>query len=618
MASLKLKHIYKVYDKNIKAVNDVNLDISDKEFIVFVGPSGCGKSTTLRMIAGLEEISSGELLIDNKVVNNIEPKDRDIAMVFQNYALYPHMTVYENMAFGLRIKKIPNEEIHSRIIEASNILGITEYLERKPRAMSGGQRQRVALGRAIVRNPKVFLLDEPLSNLDAKLRTQMRTEILKLHKKLNTTFIYVTHDQVEAMTMGTRIVVMKDGCLQQVDTPKNLYKHPINKFVASFIGTPQMNFINCIMTKINDEIHIKLIDYQQDIVISKNKINKIDEKYFNGVNKSIIGVRSENITIADKPSKSSINVKVSHIEDLGDEKLIYTTVNTMSLNNSYIIVKTHGDYEILVEDTIYLNIDFNNAHFFDYKTDESINNVVPNSNSLNITIVDNYINLFDKKIYFPENVKTFNNGNYRVDIPSDAITLGSDYKAKIENIEEYNGNMLLYLNINEKNIYALMNKNIKVNEFINISIDLKKLTFYDEYDNITLKPLNLTNSTIAKLIKVKCKKETKFKLLIHNCFYDIKEEVLEKIFSSLSFSSLTTTYSVKFSAYDYINDDKGIEMEVIEKYQYNDEKFYKLKYDDTCYIICSNNDYNKGQIVKIKPDFEKMLLIDNTTKIQII
>ena len=244
MASLNLKHIYKVYNNNVKAVNDVNLDINDKEFVVFVGPSGCGKSTTLRMIAGLEDISSGELRIDNKIVNYVDPKDRDIAMVFQNYALYPHMSVYENMAFGLKIKKLPNEEIHKRIIEAAEILGITEYLDRKPKAMSGGQRQRVALGRAIVRNPKVFLLDEPLSNLDAKLRTQMRTEILKLHKKLNTTFIYVTHDQVEAMTMGTKIVVMKDGYLQQVDTPKNLYNYPVNKFVASFIGTPQMNFLN--------------------------------------------------------------------------------------------------------------------------------------------------------------------------------------------------------------------------------------------------------------------------------------------------------------------------------------------------------------------------------------
>ena len=242
MANLSLKHIYKVYPNGAKAVNDFNMQIDDKEFIVFVGPSGCGKSTTLRMIAGLEEITAGELKIGDVVVNGMEPKDRDIAMVFQNYALYPHMTIYENIAFGLRTRKVPKEEIDKRVTEAAETLGITEYLKRKPKEMSGGQRQRVALGRAIVREPKVMLLDEPLSNLDAKLRTQMRSEIIKLHKKLNTTFIYVTHDQVEAMTMGTRIVVMKDGFVKQIDTPKNLYKYPSNKFVAGFIGTPQMNF----------------------------------------------------------------------------------------------------------------------------------------------------------------------------------------------------------------------------------------------------------------------------------------------------------------------------------------------------------------------------------------
>ena len=242
MASLSLRHIYKIYQGGVKAVSDFNLEIDDKEFIVFVGPSGCGKSTTLRMVAGLEEISAGELYIDGKLVNDVEPKDRDIAMVFQNYALYPHMTVYDNMAFGLRLRKMNSKEIDKRVQEAAAILGIAPLLSRKPKALSGGQRQRVALGRAIVREPKVFLLDEPLSNLDAKLRVQMRTEITKLHNKLATTFIYVTHDQTEAMTMGTRIVVMKDGIIQQIDTPTCLYDNPENLFVASFLGSPQMNF----------------------------------------------------------------------------------------------------------------------------------------------------------------------------------------------------------------------------------------------------------------------------------------------------------------------------------------------------------------------------------------
>ena len=244
MASLSLKHIYKKYPGGVAAVSDFCLEIKDKEFLVLVGPSGCGKSTTLRMIAGLEEITEGELFIGDRLVNDVAPKDRDIAMVFQNYALYPHMTVFDNMAFGLKLRKTPKEEIKRRVEEAARILDITHLLDRKPKALSGGQKQRVALGRAIVRKPMVFLLDEPLSNLDAKLRATMRTELTKIHQRVGTTFVYVTHDQIEAMTMATRIVVMKDGLIQQVDTPQNLYDYPVNLFVAGFIGTPQMNFVD--------------------------------------------------------------------------------------------------------------------------------------------------------------------------------------------------------------------------------------------------------------------------------------------------------------------------------------------------------------------------------------
>ena len=254
MASLSLKHINKTYPNGFVAVKDFNLEIADKEFIIFVGPSGCGKSTTLRMIAGLEEITEGELYIGDKLMNDVEPKDRDIAMVFQNYALYPHMSVYDNMAFGLKLRKTPKDEIDKLVHEAAKILDIEHLLDRKPKALSGGQRQRVAMGRAIVRNPKVFLMDEPLSNLDAKLRVQMRIEISKLHQKLQTTIIYVTHDQTEAMTLGTRIIVMKDGVIQQVDTPQNLYDRPDNLFVAGFMGSPQMNFINCQVEQNGNEV----------------------------------------------------------------------------------------------------------------------------------------------------------------------------------------------------------------------------------------------------------------------------------------------------------------------------------------------------------------------------
>src|SRR5574344_368341 len=258
MSRVTLKHIYKVYEGGVRAVNDFDLEIKDKEFIVFVGPSGCGKSTTLRMIAGLENITAGQLYIDDACVNDVESKDRDIAMVFQNYALYPHMTVYQNMAFGLKLRKEDPKAIDERVKKAADILEISDLLSRKPKALSGGQRQRVALGRAIVREPKVFLLDEPLSNLDAKLRVQMRTEITKLHKRLATTFIYVTHDQTEAMTMGDRIVVMKLGFIQQVDTPVNLYENPANLFVATFLGSPQMNIIPCILKEKDGVLQAKL------------------------------------------------------------------------------------------------------------------------------------------------------------------------------------------------------------------------------------------------------------------------------------------------------------------------------------------------------------------------
>src|SRR5690554_2244623 len=269
MASVTLKNITKVYDGNVTAVSDFNLDIADKEFIVLVGPSGCGKSTTLRMVAGLEEITEGELYIGDKLMNDVAPKDRDIAMVFQNYALYPHMTVYDNMAFGLKLRKFNRAEIDKRVREAARILDIEHLLDRKPKALSGGQRQRVALGRAIVREPRVFLMDEPLSNLDAKLRVQMRTEISKLHHKLNTTFIYVTHDQTEALTMGTRIVVMKDGFIQQIDNPQTLYDEPVNQFVAGFIGSPQMNFANVTVIKEGDKVYLQFGESKLEVTADK-------------------------------------------------------------------------------------------------------------------------------------------------------------------------------------------------------------------------------------------------------------------------------------------------------------------------------------------------------------
>ena len=384
MASLLLKNIYKVYPSGVTAVTDFNLDIEDKEFIIFVGPSGCGKSTTLRMIAGLEEISAGELYIDGKLMNNVNPKDRDIAFVFQSYALYPHMTVYDNMAFGLKLRKMPKDEIDARVKEAARILGIEMYLSRKPKALSGGQRQRVALGRAIVREPKVFLLDEPLSNLDAKLRAQMRTEITKLHNRLATTFIYVTHDQIEAMTMGTRIVVMKDGFMQQVDTPQNLYDYPINKFVAGFIGSPQMNFFDATLIGDKNNVQVKL---GADVVpLPQDKVDlfyNLDE-YLNTDKPLTFGIRPEDLH--DDPEYiaqtgyPTLNVKIELAEMLGAETQLYCKTKSALENagesivddSNTIIARVDNHSKTKKGDEIVLALDLTHCHFFDKETEMSI------------------------------------------------------------------------------------------------------------------------------------------------------------------------------------------------------------------------------------------------------
>ena len=366
MSSVTLKNVMKIYPGDVKAVDDVSLEIKDKEFIVLVGPSGCGKSTTLRMIAGLEEISGGEVFIADKVVNDVPPKDRDIAMVFQNYALYPHMTVYKNMAFGLMLRKYPKEEIDSRVKEAAQILGIQEYLDRKPKALSGGQRQRVAVGRAIVRKPKVFLFDEPLSNLDAKMRVQMRAELQKLHQKLQTTMIYVTHDQLEAMTMGDRIVVMKDGKILQVDSPISLYDNPVNKFVAGFIGTPPMNFIEGKIEKKDGAICFNEGTFSIKLPASKAaKLAAYDGKPV------IFGIRPEDIRdpsmSAQGTDKAEVTAKVEVIEPMGNESIVYFTTGKtpfIARIESHVPVKENENKQLV------FNLD--KVHVFDKTTEMTI------------------------------------------------------------------------------------------------------------------------------------------------------------------------------------------------------------------------------------------------------
>ena len=386
MAEVKLKNIKKVYplasdekknkkhakkndeekkvnlqitDEGVVAVQEFSLDIKDKEFIVLVGPSGCGKSTTLRMIAGLEDISGGELYIDDKLCNDVEPKDRDIAMVFQNYALYPHMTVYENMAFPLEIQKATKQEIDKKVKEAAETLDITQYLDRKPKYLSGGQRQRVAIGRAIVRDPKVLLMDEPLSNLDAKLRNQMRAEIIKLREKINTTFIYVTHDQTEAMTLGDRIVVMKDGFIQQIGTPQEVFNHPLNLFVAGFIGTPQMNYFDARLIKKNGKYAVDA--YGEVVVLSDDKqkrLSALDVKEQD----VILGVRPDHITLAEK---GGIEGKVDVAELMGASEHLHLRVADKDV---IVIVPTEGADEAFNKKTVKITFSGNTCHVFSKDT----------------------------------------------------------------------------------------------------------------------------------------------------------------------------------------------------------------------------------------------------------
>ena len=351
-----------ITDEGVVAVQEFNLDIKDKEFIVLVGPSGCGKSTTLRMIAGLEDITSGQLYIDDKLVNDVEPKNRDIAMVFQNYALYPHMTVYENMAFPLKIKKMSNEEIDSTVKEAAKILDIEQYLQRKPKALSGGQRQRVAIGRAIVRKPKVLLMDEPLSNLDAKLRNQMRAEIIKLRQRINTTFVYVTHDQTEAMTLGDRIVVMKDGYIQQIGTPQEVFNHPRNLFVAGFIGTPQMNYFDAKLVKKDGKYHVEV--YGLDVQVSDDKQKRLED--LNVAEQDIVlGVRPDHITLA----KQGIEGKVDVAELMGSNIHLHISVKDKDV---IVIVPTEGEDKAFSQESVNISFTGSTIHMFSKQTSKNL------------------------------------------------------------------------------------------------------------------------------------------------------------------------------------------------------------------------------------------------------
>lgn len=641
MAGLSFKHIYKVYPNGTKAVNDFNMEIEDKEFIVFVGPSGCGKSTTLRMIAGLEDISAGELSIGGRVVNDVEPKDRDIAMVFQNYALYPHMTVYENIAFGLRLRKLPKDEIHKRVLEAAQILGITEYLGKKPKEMSGGQRQRVSLGRAIVREPKVMLLDEPLSNLDAKLRTQMRSEISKLHQKLNTTFVYVTHDQIEAMTMGTRIVVMKNGYVQQIDTPKNLYNYPGNKFVAGFIGTPQMNFFEGTLKKIGDSVEIKLQGSQSVITVPYSMMYKARPAYLDGAHKVIIGLRAEDVSLdADKvaESKAVIDVKVSHKEELGNQTLVYGDVNLdfdgFGESATRIIISSNGDVEYGTGDVIKVALNIEKVHLFDSETELSILPRIPEYNYVDCKVKGGKLTFHGASVILPPAINCAD-GDYELLIPTDAIALGGKIEADVISCEKINGKILMNFSLEGRRMFAVVPEEVPAGK-AKIGLDLKRLYLLkDGQEVVSAMPQILTFE--GKLVKEKVKRAITFSLGVEDAKFPASDETVQKLITAMTVKkAFEKTLRYECSPYDIKicgQSEQGITAEVTGVADYGTERFAVCKVgENTLYVKCDcggadvdkrgGNDKTADALpkgtVKLVPDIEKLSVIQADLDIKII
>ena len=510
MASVKLEHIYKVYTGGTKAVTDLTMEMKDGEFIVLVGPSGCGKSTTLRMIAGLEEITAGELYIGDQIVNDMEPKDRDIAMVFQNYALYPQMTVYENMAFGLRLRHVPNDVIQSKVMWAANILGLTELLDRKPRAMSGGQRQRVALGRAILRDPKVMLLDEPLSNLDAKLRASMRTEIAKLHQRLKTTFIYVTHDQTEAMTLGDRVLVMKKGMMQQFDTPKNLYNYPSNKFVAGFIGTPQMNFYDGYLTREGDIVRISLDKAPEVLEVPFAQLVKVNPAYLDGKHHVTMGVRCEHLHIVPEGTPNSLRVKVNHFEELGAETLIYGNIGTADSENitdstTGIIIRLPAKPDdVGPGSVIHVTLDVDHTYFFDFETEETIVPRIPTVNAFDCTIRDGKLEFLGQSLALPEKLSAAVCESGTLDVPNDGFVLGQGpIHATVLTTEMVNETALLHIDLEGRTFFALADRVREDNSPIDLDVDWSRIRVTDKDGKVVIDPVQAFDEFHAAFLNYK-------------------------------------------------------------------------------------------------------------------
>ena len=636
MASLNLRHIYKVYPNGVKAVNDFDMEIKDQEFIVFVGPSGCGKSTTLRMIAGLEEISAGELYIDDKMVNYLEPKNRDIAMVFQNYALYPHLSVYENIAFGLRLRRLPKAEIDEKVKKAAEMLGLMDYLKSKPAALSGGQRQRVALGRALVREPKVFLLDEPLSNLDAKLRAFMRSEITKLHDKLKTTFIYVTHDQVEAMTMGDRIVVMKDGFIQQIDTPKNLYRYPTNKFVANFIGTPQMNFTDVVLSTEKEKIRIDVKGTETSFLVPREYLLKVDPIYFDGETVVSFAIRPEYLSRDKKVYPYSCKAKIVSVEELGTETQLMMDFDLdrdiLSLGNddenikSSLTIKTDADYDGKVNDVIEISLDLEHMHLFDSVDEEVINPHLPNHARVKGVVKDNKLQMTGLSLALPEAIK-LENDTYNVFVPISAIKVDKSKKdLSIYKVEPIGDKYLLSFFKDGEVLFALSDAEFTEGDKVGLDISLRQLDFYKEKE-LVLSHLNVTNELEGMVYYHKEKDESGKKVKVLDYLIDDLELPCHNPIGYRSFieNKDRSVYDLdmifKFNADEiHIAEDGVFELKVKEIINFDVEKYALCEYkeQDIVILLDKEEELEIGQEIKANVDVDNIEVFDKVKGIRLV
>lgn len=610
MASLSLKHIFKVYDGNVKAVSDFSMEIADKEFIVFVGPSGCGKSTTLRMIAGLEDITAGELSIDGRVVNSLEPKDRNIAMVFQNYALYPHMTVYENMAFPLRTAHMKKDEIDQRVRQAAEILGIGEYLERKPKALSGGQRQRVALGRAIVRDPKVFLLDEPLSNLDAKLRAAMREEISRLYERLGTTFIYVTHDQVEAMTMGSRIVVMRAGVIMQIDSPMNLYKYPENIFVAGFIGTPRMNFLDARLREDGERVDI-LLEGGKAITCERAALDKIPLEYIDTKRRVVVGARPEDIVITACDKDGTVPATVSQIEALGGESIVYVTLEG---SGERVSVKCDADITPIRGERVGLLFDISRLHFFDKETEVSIRRPIPNETTLPCKVIDRTLLVGSQKFPLPSALSCPDADDLRLSIPTASVMLcRGNAVATVARIETFGERALVVLSFDDLTLFATSSGTLpSVGERVRFDIDMRKISL----SNGRIAPLEMTDRLECRLIKEKKGRgKIDFYLkLSGGQRIPANGPLCERLFATRSTDIFRTELEMVFDAdaaeIKKTPSGEGIFGKVCEILDYTSHKYVKVNISGTNIVVLCGIDISVGDDVEVMIDTCRVSIID--------